>query len=119
MADAVLDESGLPVQLFAMMGADPVVMVSVSGHHTSKVSGVSIHGPRGTAELRDCLDDAIVVHTVGGARSVPIDTEYPLLRELKEFVGYLEGGPKPRCGLAEAQEVTQVLLRLRQAAGLA
>jgi len=118
LADVVLDDSGLPVQLFAVMGADPTVLISVSGHHTSKVSAVSVHGSRGTAELRDSLDDAIVVRTVEGARSVPIDTEYPLVRELKEFMGYLQGGARPRCGLAAAQEVTHTLLRLRQAAGL-
>lgn len=115
----IRDESGLPVSLKAVLGADPVVSMSVSGRHTSKVSSVSIHGPQGTAELRDSLDDALVIRTASGPRSLPIETEYPLYRELREFVQYLEGGPRPRCDLTDATEVTRALLDLRHAAHLA
>ncbi len=115
----VFDDTGLPVSLKALLGSDPVVSMSVSGRHTSKVSSVSIHGPQGTAELRDSLDDALIIRTAAGPRSLAIDTEYPLYRELREFVQYLEGGPRPRCDLTDAAEVTRALLDLRHAAQLA
>jgi predicted dehydrogenase len=106
------------VSVRALLGSDPLVTISVSGRHTSKVSSVSVHGSRGTAELKDSLDDAIAIRTPAGSRSIPIDTEYPLYRELREFVGYLDGGPRPRCDLTDAGEVTQALLGLRRAGGL-
>jgi predicted dehydrogenase len=115
----VRDDTGLPVSVRAMLGSDPVVVMSVSGHHTSKISSVSIHGPKGTAELRDSLDDAILLRTADRSWSIPIDTEYPLYLELKEFLEYLDGGARPRCGLADAADVTRALLNLRQAADLA
>jgi len=37
---------------------------------------------------------------------------------LKEFVQYLNNGPRPRCGLSEAGEIAQVIGKLKQAAGL-
>lgn len=47
-----------------------------------------------------------------------IETTFPLYLELKEFVAYLDGGPPPRCRLIHAREVTQVLVNLRNKAGL-
>ncbi len=33
--------------------------------------------------------------------------------ELKEFVEYLQGGPRPRCNLSNAEEVTKAILGLK------
>jgi hypothetical protein len=51
-------------------------------------------------------------------RSIKIDTTFPLFLELAEFINYLDQGPKPRCGLEQAAEVTRALLDLREKAGL-
>lgn len=114
----IRDACGLPVSLRAILGTAPVVFLSVSGRHTSKISGVSAHGSCGSAELADALDDHLLVTTDRGTSIVSIDTEYPLYLELAEFLAYLGGGPRPRCDLESAREMTEALLKLRKAAGI-
>ncbi len=92
--------------------------MSVSGMHCNKISGVSIHGNKGTAGLHNALDDHIVVRSGIGEEKIPIDTTFPLYLELKEFIDYLDGGPVPRCNLENAKEVMQAILNLRKSAGL-
>ncbi|MFA5113124.1 MAG: Gfo/Idh/MocA family oxidoreductase [Candidatus Margulisiibacteriota bacterium] len=114
----IKDNTGLPVSLTAMLGHDPAVTLNVSGRHCNKVSGVSLHGQKGSAELYDAYDDHLTVRNAKGEEKVPIDTAYPLYLELQEFVAYLQGGPAPRCDLESAKEVTQAILNLRKKAGL-
>lgn len=114
----IKNERGLPVSLTAMMGYEPAVFMSVSGRHCDKVSGVSIHGSKGSAMLHDAYDTHIILTTDDGTEKLPIDTTFPLYLELKEFIDYLHGGPKPRCNLNDAREITEVLLNLREAAFL-
>jgi predicted dehydrogenase len=112
--DVIEDEEGLPVSLIAKLGSDPTVSLSVSGRNDAKVSGVIIRGSRGTAELAGALDDHVLMMTEQGQEKVPIDTTYPLYLELREFVEYLDGGPRPRCDLESAREVMEALLMLRE-----
>jgi predicted dehydrogenase len=114
----IKNENGLPVSLTAVMGDRPTVVLSVSGQHCDKRSGVSIHGNRGSAGLYNALDDHITVRTAGGEEKIPIDTTFPLYLELKEFTEYLHHGPRPRCTLQNAKEVTRTLLKLRKKAAL-
>lgn len=114
----VKNEDNLPVGLTAMLGDNPAVVISVSGRHCHKRSGVSIHGNKGSAELYSAYDDHITIRDKMGEEKVAIDTAFPLYLELKEFVGYLHQGPKPRCNLQSAREVTQAILNLRKKAGL-
>lgn len=109
------DENGLPVRLSAMIGEERVANISVSGRHADKITGVSIHGTRGSAILHDAYSDHISVRDDNGEEKLPIDTTFPLLLELKEFVEFLQGGPRPRCDLEEAREVAGMLLDLREA----
>lgn len=111
-------EDGLPVSLLAVMGPSPVAIMSVNGRHCQKVSAVSIHGSRGAAMLGDAYDDHITLRNEEGETRIPIDTTLPLFLELQEFVAYLEGGPRPRCGLEQGTEVTRTILELRKKAGL-
>jgi len=108
------NEDGLPVSFTAMLGKRPLVAMSTSGRHCNKISGVSIHGKKGSAELHDALDDHITIRDNGGEEMIPIDTTFPLYLELKEFVEYLHGGPAPRCNLQSAKEITQAILKLRK-----
>ena len=112
------NETRLPVEFTAVLGEKPVVVLSVSGRHCSKVSGVAIHGSRGAAMLHNAYDEHIVIRNESGERKIAIDTTLPLYLELREFVGYLEHGPPPRCNLTHAKEVTQALVSLRNKAGL-
>jgi predicted dehydrogenase len=112
------NESRLPVAFTALLGDSPAVAISVNGRHCHKRSGVSIHGPKGSAELHHAYDDHITVHDELGEGRVAIDTTFPLFLELKEFVDYLHQGPEPRCDLQSAWEVSRAILALRKKAGL-
>ncbi len=114
--NVIKDRDGLPVSVTAMLGSKPAVNISVSGRHTSKKSGVSLHGQRGSAELCNAHDDHIKVRNEKGEAKVAIDTTFPLYLELKEFTEYLAGGRKPRCNLEDAKEVTQAILNLKKEA---
>jgi predicted dehydrogenase len=114
----IQNEAQLPVGLTAVLGDKPVVVLSVSGRHCDKISGVTIQGSRGAASLRDAYEDHLVIRTQSGERKMAIDTTLPLYLELKEFVAYLDHGPAPRCPLTHAREVTEALLHLRKQAGL-
>ncbi len=116
--DVICDEMGLPVSLIAVLGNKPSVFISVNGRQSKKISGVSVHGEKGSAELQNAYDDHITLKNDAGEETIPIDTTFPLFLELKEFVRYLDNGPKPRCDLYSAKEVTQAILRLREKAGL-
>jgi predicted dehydrogenase len=114
--NVVRDKSGLPVSFTAMLGDKPTVVMSISGRHCNKRSGVSIHGKQGSAELYNAYDDHITIRDEAGEEKIVIDTTFPLYLELKEFVEYLDNGPKPRCNLQSAKEVTDAILTLRRKA---
>jgi predicted dehydrogenase len=116
--DVITDETSLPVSLLAVMGPPPMAVMSVNSRHCEKLSAVSIHGNQGTAMLHDAYDDHITLRNNEGEEQIPIDTTLPLFLELQEFVTYLDGGPKPRCGLENGIEVTRAILGLRKKAGL-
>lgn len=116
--NVIKNEDGLPVSFTAMLGDKPAVVISVSGRHCNKISGVSIHGNKGSAALYNAYDDHISIRDKEGEEKRPIDTTFPLYLELKEFVEYLHNGPRPRCNLQSAKEVTQAILNLRRNAHL-
>ncbi len=110
----VNDDSGLPVSFTAMIGNSPAAVLSVNCRHTSKRSGVSIHGSKGTAELYHAYDDHIKLRNEYGEKQIPIDTTFPLYLELKEFATYLNGGTKPSYGLDESLEIATALSKLKK-----
>lgn len=112
----VRDGSGLVVGFTAVLGRSPSVVLSVHGRHWNKTSMVSLHGTLGSAGLRDAYADHVLWRDGAGEHREPIDTTFPLLLELREFVDHLAGGPPPRCNLAEAGRMTRSLLALRAAA---
>ena len=116
--NVIKNEDGLPVSFTAMLGDKPAAVISVSGRHCNKISGVSIHGNKGSAELYNAYDDHITIRDKKGEEKIPFDTTFPLYLELKEFVEYLDNGPRPRCNLESAKEITQSILNLRKSAGL-
>jgi len=114
----IKNEAQLPVAFTAVLGDKPVIVLSVSGRHCNKISGVTIHGNKGAARLHNAYDDHLVIRNESGERKMAIETTLPLYLELKEFVTYLEHGPVPRCNLIHAKEVTEAILNLRKKAGL-
>ena len=77
--NVIKNEHGLPVSLTAIIGNKPAVILSVSGRHCDKVSGVSIHGDKGSAMLHDGYDTFITVTTEEGAEKVPIDIDISII----------------------------------------
>ena len=109
------NEEGLPVSFNAILGDKPSVFMSVSGNHCNKISGVSIQGKKGSASLLNAYDDHITIRTKDGEKKVRIDTTFPLYIELNEFTDYLKGGTPPRYNLHNAKEVTDMILKLKDA----
>jgi len=116
--NVICNEKGLPVSLIALLGDKPKVLISVNGRESKKISGVIIRGGKGSAELQNAYDDHITLKNDACEEKIIIDTTFPLFLELKEFVRYLDNGPKPRCDLYSAEEVTRAILNLREKAGL-
>lgn len=111
-------EGARPVTLLAVLQDRCRVLVSTSARHPAAHTSVTLRGTGGSASLADPYAPQLVVRTAAGVREVRVDTTFPLLLELREFVDHLRGGPAPRCTLAEARELTGALLDLRRAAGL-
>ncbi len=106
---------GLPIALRAVLGEGPRAFLSVDFTHPQHMRSVCLHGTGGAALLPDAYADHILVRDYTGEERIPFDNTMPLYEELKEFVEYLQGGPKPRCGFGHAREAAMALDALRQA----
>lgn len=112
-------DDGFPLGCVALLqdkAHGVTISLNLQTRHCRKNSGVSIHGVKGTAELFDAYDDHVTIQTADGEEKVDLDKTFPLYTELKEFVNYLAGGPKPCCDFVEAKEITQALLRILRSA---
>ncbi len=95
------------------------VTLEISSGHPVPRRSVVVIGTAGAAQFGDSYDDAIVLRREGEAEErAPVETEMPLLAELRAFVEHLSGGPPPRTSAPEAAEAVRVLARLREMAGL-
>lgn len=113
-AHQIKDASGTPVSVAAAIGKGPVAVLSANGRHAKRKREVSITGTKGSAVLTSPYEDHVDILTEDGPSTLPIDTTFPLLLELKEFIAHLEGGKRPRCGLKNAEEVWRLLLTIRE-----
>ena len=116
IANVIRDSQGLAVSLTAVIGKSPAAYLLVNTRHPEKVSGVTVHGEKGSAVLHNATDDHITVRDESGEENIQIDTTFPLYLEVKEFIQYLQGGIKPRCTFQDAKEITRSLLNLRKKA---
>ena len=105
---------------------DPWLIVEVSNRHPHYRREVRLHCRDGVAILDDGYSPAIAVTRSEDSRAGqtpeselrPISQELPLLRELRTFVEYLQGGPPPRSSAAEGALVVSAIADLRSLAGL-
>ena len=110
--------SGTPVGLHGTLGEDPWALVTHSAAATATRRCVRLVCEEGTATLADGYDDAILIargipeRDVGPER-LPVDPEWPLLRELRAFVEHVRGGPPPRSSAAEHVQIVERLAELR------
>ncbi len=110
-------EEEVPISLLAVLEGKVRVTLSTCARHCMRQSAVSIHGSEGAAALANAYAPYVVIENSNGREEIPVDSTFPLFLELKEFIEHLQGGPAPRCSLAEAREMTVALLALRRAAG--
>jgi predicted dehydrogenase len=109
--------------LFA--GADgPRLAVEISSVSAQPLRRVEVTGTLGSAVLPDPEAEAVelLVHDGNLERAprrerIPLEREWPLLRELRDFVAHCEGGPPPRATAEEGFAVVQAIAEVRAALG--
>jgi predicted dehydrogenase len=110
--------------LVGLLGDDPWFALECSTAHPVRRREIRLICSDGVAMVHDPYADHIVV-TRGdpneGTRKEerrPISTEFPLLRELRAFLEYLDGGPPPKSNAEEALADVATVDRLRRLASL-
>ena len=126
------EETGFAHDMVAILGGSsaqphpsPWVTMEVSARSPEKVRDFRVLCRDGVAALGGGYDKHIEVTRApegpGGSpepQRRPISDELPLLRELREFVEHVDGGPPPRCSAAEGLAVVETIAALRELAGL-
>ena len=115
---------GRPVGLIGICGADPALVFEVSSRFADKRRELRIHGTDGVLSWRD---EQPWVELHKGNRSsaqsatvkIPFSGESALRTELRTFVEYLRGGPRPPTTAREGAAIVEALLELRRMAGIA
>jgi len=102
----------------------PYVELACSSVSAHRLRRVEVIGSAGSATLADPEAPEVQVLVHGGDLDreperdvVPLEREWPLLRELRDFVAHCEGGPPPRATGAEGVAVVQAIAELRAALG--
>lgn len=98
----------------------PGLVVDVSAVGAERLRRVEVTGTRGSAVLPGPEAPAVLVrrHTgeVGADAEVvpvPLEREWPLRRELRDFLAHCQGGPAPRATAAEGFAVVERILDIR------
>jgi len=95
------------------LGKAPPVMISLSSRNPQKSISAAVSCERGTAVLPDVYGESILVGKDGCENERrSIGTEMPLLLELKDFLEYLQGGARPRCGFELAESVSMTIRKI-------
>jgi predicted dehydrogenase len=110
--------------LLGILGECPRLVAEVSARSATPLRSISVGFRDGTATLEDSYSRCIQVRRALSDRarpddpveSRPIPAEMPLERELRAFLGFLEGGPPPKTSAAESVRIVEVISRLRQLA---
>jgi predicted dehydrogenase len=94
--------------------------VECSGVSAHRIRRVEVTGTSGSATLPEpeAARVELLVHNgdLDGEierHALPVECEWPLLRELRDFVRHCEGGPPPRATGAEGFEVIEAIASLR------
>lgn len=100
----------------------PRAAVECSTVSATRLRRAEVTGALGSAVLADTESPAVELLLHGGGfdadprrREIPLAREWPLLRELRDFVEHCAGGPPPRAGAAEGFEVVRRIAELRAA----
>ena len=113
----VARHDGLIAAASFTLGETPPVMITVSSRHPAKTQSAAVLCSRGSALLPDAYANAIVVAKAGqAAEKRTTSGAMPLLLELEEFLAYLSGGGRPRCGFEMAERVASAVVEIRRLA---
>lgn len=106
-----------------LMGRNPAVQIEMSALYHETRRGVVAHFDEAIVTLPDPLSNVLEVRRVSKqgeltdeVETLPISTEYPLLRELRAFIEYLQGGDKPNSSVDFEINMMERLDELRQKA---
>ncbi len=113
---------GRATGMTALLGDGPWVAIEVSAARHERRRHVQLVFDGGVAWLPEPYAEAIAVAPAGAIGAEPewrsISAELPLIRQLREFLAHLDGGPPPVSSAAESAMFVSVLGRLRELAGL-
>jgi predicted dehydrogenase len=117
---------GMPISLVGIFEGDPWFIMEIAQRSPAYRREVQLHCQDGVAILKDGYSQYIEVTRVDESDSIEapkpdlrhISAEFPLLRELRTFVNYLEGGSAPRSSATEGALVVSTIAKLRELAGL-
>jgi predicted dehydrogenase len=122
VAEAV---DGTPTGIQALLGGDggPWLSIAHSATAPRRRREARLCCENGTAWLADGYDEHVTVeHGHPGAPPEPerraVAGEWPLLAELRAFVGHLAGGPPPRSSAGDGVAIVRRIAELRALAGL-
>jgi len=133
IVDEILD--GIPQPQWAVgeiLGGEPAALLGGLGQAPWAVVEVSAVSDVRKREVRLCCEQATVVlaeddhlaiisaHQTGAPPTKErrnLATELPLMAELREFVGHVDGGPAPRVPASRGVEVVRAAAKLRELAG--
>lgn len=111
--------------LVGLLGDDPWFVCEVSTRYPKWRREVRLHCRDGVAVLDDGYSDHLSITRYADPHDTkpiieqrPVATEFPLLRELRQFVEHLDGGPPPRSNAAEGAAIVAATAALRALAGL-
>lgn len=101
--------------LIARCGREPWVVLECSGRSHTTIREVSVFCESGTVVLPDGYSESVLVYRDSGKNlaTEPEESlcpgEWPLLAELREFVGYLAGGPPPRADVRSGLRHVEII----------
>jgi predicted dehydrogenase len=103
-------------RLSARLGPVPGFSLDISIGDAAYRREVHLLCSAGRAWMADPYADHILLarEPEGPAERCPVSTEPPLLRELRSFVGYLDGGPPPRGSAAEGALIVALTEQIRR-----
>ncbi|WP_319772265.1 Gfo/Idh/MocA family oxidoreductase [Breoghania sp.] len=100
------------------------VKIEVSALHPVSRRSVVVIGTKGSAQLADSYETALVLRdgapgeNAAQKRECPVGDAMPLLLELEAFLAHVRGGPPPKSSAAEGALVVQRIEELRALAGI-
>lgn len=111
------------VDFTGFLGDGPSAVVNVSSRHVVRDRSIRVVGTEAVATLESAYSETVLVahgHDPDEAdvQNIEINTEWPLVRELRAFLGHVKGGPPPKSSATDGALIVRRLNELRALAGL-